>query len=128
MANNFMANVPEELDIQALANELAELYQTKGYAARVIKVRNGARVTIEKGIGGINTILGMGESTTVTLMKQGQDTLVASFGNNEWTSKIIGFAVGLLCIATVITAIIGTTRQLALPKDIENDLATLIGE
>ena len=126
--SNFMANVSEEFDVQAMAEELAANLQAKGYTARAVKMKNGARIAIEKGRGGINTILGMGEGITVAIMKQGNETLVATFSDAEWTSKIIGFVVGFLCLIPFITAIIGTIRQLSLPKSIESELALLVSE
>ncbi len=124
----FMVNVKEDFDIQALAENLASLYQTKGYNAMAVKMKKGARVTIEKGSGGLNTILGMDEGICATLMLQGNDTLTVSFSNASWTGKIIGFIAGLLCCIPFITAIVGTVKQLSLPKSIENDLALLVEE
>ena len=128
MASNFMANIPEDFDIQAMAQDLADLYMTKGYTARAMKMKNGARIVIQKGVGGLNTIFGMGEGITVTIMKQGADTLVATFSNGDWVSKIIGCVVGLFCCIPFITSIIGLVKQLSLPKDIENDISVLIND
>ena len=60
--------------------------------------------------------------------RQGEETLIVSFSDGDWTSKIIGFAVGLFCCIPFVTAIIGTLRQLSLPKDIENDITVLAAE
>ena len=125
---SFMANVSADFDVQNLADELVQTYSTKGYVARSTKMKNGARITIEKGRGGLNTVLGLSEGITVTLTKQGEETLIANFGDADWVSKIIGFAVGLLCCIPFITAIIGTVKQLSLPKSIENDIAALVAE
>ena len=125
---SFMASVSQDFDVQNLADELVQNYAARGYVARAIKMKNGARVTIEKGRGGINTILGLSEGVTVTLNKQGAETLVANFGDADWVSKIIGFAVGLICCIPFITALVGTVRQLSLPKSIENDIAAMVSE
>lgn len=126
--SNFIANVSEDFDVLAAAEELASTYQAKGYMARTVKMKKGARIVIEKGRGGINTILGMSEGITVTMMKQDNATLVATFSDSDWISKIIGFVVGLFCCIPFITAIIGTVKQLSLPKNIENDIAALTSE
>lgn len=128
MANTFSANVSEEFDVQAMAQELVELYQSKGYTARTVKMKNGARITIEKGRGGLNTVLGLSEGITATVTKQGSDVLMVNFSDGDWVSKIIGFAVGLLCCLPFITAIVGTIRQLSLPKNVENDICALVSE
>lgn len=123
-----MASVSEEFDVLKAAEDLVAAYQAKGYVARSMKMKNGARITIEKGRGGINTILGMSEGITVTLTKQNETTLVAGFSDGDWVSKIIGFAVGLFCFITFITAIVGTVKQLSLPKNVEADIAAIVSE
>ena len=127
MANTFMANVPEDFDMAAFADELCNSYQVKGYTARAMKMKNCVKVTIEKGRGGINTILGMDEGITVTFMKQGTDTITANYSDAAWTGKIIGCIVGwFLCFVPIITAIIGIMRQLDLPKKIEGDIMMML--
>ena len=123
MANTFMTNVPENFDMNAFADELCNTYQIKGYNARAMKMKNSVKVTIEKGRGGLNTVLGMDEGITVTFMKQGAEMLTANYSDASWTGKIVGCIIGwFLCFIPIITAIIGIVRQLDLPKKIENDI------
>ena len=126
--SNFITTVKEDFDIHALAEELCSTYQAKGYTVRNMNMKNSSRIVIEKRKGGINMILGLGESITATITKQGSETLIVSFSDGDWISKIIGWIVGLFCCIPFITAIIGVVRQLALPKNIENDIAMLISE
>lgn len=129
MAKNFTMSVDENFDVEELANNLAESYQGKGYTARVIKMKNSTRVTIEKGNGGLNKITGLGEGITVNLIKQKNEVLAVSFCDEEWTSKIVGGAIGLfVCWILCGTAIVGALRQSSLSKNIENDIYMLVNE
>lgn len=125
---NLMLNVSEDFDVAAAAQELADSFQAKGYTARCIKNKNGARVFIEKGMGGINTLTGLGVSTTanITVMKGG--VLSVTF-ENEWMSKIIACTVGwFVCLLPGIMGIVGIIKQSSLPKEVENELSMLLSE
>ena len=125
MANNFMVNVSENFDIEVLANEISEMYKGKGYNVRVLKMKNGAKITVEKGVGGINMLLGMGEGITATCSLHGKDkdNLSVTLSDGDWTGKIIGIVAGwFLCLIPLITAVIGILRQTNLQKDLTNDI------
>ena len=126
MANNLMLNVnPETFNLDAFANILANNFRGRGYTVTAVNMNGSYMLTFEKGIGGINTILGLGESIKATCMCM-NGMLTINFSDEEWTSKIIGIVVGwFLCLIPFITGIIGVTRQLQLPKTITND-ATMI--
>jgi len=131
MANDFMVNVSENFDLDAMANEIAERYQAKGFNVRVLKMKKGLKITFDKNTGGINMLLGMGQGITATCMLTGKDSdmLNVTFSEGDWMGKIIGCSVGwFVCIIPVITAVIGITRQLSLPKDITNDIQELACE
>ena len=66
MANNLTFNIEQDLDLEGTVGEIAAIYQSRGYNVRMLKMKNGAKLTIEKGVGGINMILGMGEAITAT--------------------------------------------------------------
>ncbi len=125
MANNVMFQATPTFDMDAFATKLADTYRAKGYMVNVMKLNGNCMITFEKGTGGINTVLGMGEGIKANISKT-NEIISINFTDAEWTSKIIGGVVGwFLCLIPVITAIVGVTRQLSLPKDIAND-ATMI--
>ncbi len=126
MANeDFITNIPENFDLTVLADTLTQQYQMKGYVVRTVNMGGSVQIIFDKKTGGINNLLGMGEGITATCSIQGknQEMLSVNFSNADWTGKIVGLVVGwFLCLVPFITAIIGTTRQLALPKDIANSI------
>ena len=126
MANNLMLNVnPETFNLDVFVNALASNFRGRGYTVTAINMNGSYMLTFEKGIGGINTVLGLGESIKATCMFV-NGMLTVNFSDEEWTSKIIGIVVGwFLCLIPFITGIIGVTRQLQLPKTITSD-ATMI--
>ena len=125
MADNVMFNVNDSFNMEEFAAKLAETYRMKGYTANVANMNNSCAITIEKGIGGINTILGMGEGIKANCMLSGS-TLSITFSDADWTGKIIALIVGwFLCLIPLVTGIIGIMNQTKLPKSIAND-ATMI--
>lgn len=131
MANNFTLNVSENFNVDDLTAEISEQYTAKGYTIRPLKMKNGAKLTIEKGVGGINTLLGLGQGITVTftLMGKEKDTLSVSLSDGDWTGKIIGALVGwFLCFIPIVTAIIGALRQSNFQKELTNDIQMLVSE
>ncbi len=126
MAQNLSIYVNPNFNLYEFCNRLAELYRAKGYNASVINVGASIMINFEKNTGGINMLLGMGESIKATCsVINGMLTIV--YTNAEWTSKIIGLAVGwFLCLVPFITAIIGCINQSNLPKNISNDATMLI--
>ncbi len=131
MAENFMANISENFDIQKLTEELVQQYQAKGFNVRVLKMKNGAKITFDKKCGGINMLLGLGQGITANFTIHGKekDTLSVTYSDGDWAGKIIGLIVGwFMCWIPCITAIIGIFKQLSLPKDINNDIQMLVSE
>ena len=125
MAENVMLNVSPTFDLTVFSNRLAGMLQSKGYSVGVFYMANSSILTISKGTGGINTILGLGISVKANCILSG-GVLSINFSDEEWTSKIIGAVIGcFLCLIPLITAIVGVTKQLDLPKEIRND-ATMI--
>ena len=66
MANNIMLNVRPDFNLSVFSNNLAGLYQSKGYMVNVAYINGCSVITFEKGSGGINTILGMDEGIKAT--------------------------------------------------------------
>jgi len=129
MANNFMLNVSENFDVETMVNEITEMYQGKGYTVRVLKMKNGVKITVEKGVGGINMLLGLGQGITAncTVSGKNKDMLSVNLSDGDWTGKIVGLVAGLfLCFVPFITAIIGILKQTSLQKDFANDIQMVI--
>ncbi|MGN1234563.1 MAG: hypothetical protein ACI4U2_01100 [Christensenellaceae bacterium] len=131
MANNVTLNIPENFQLDAMAEELSERYQSKGFKVNVLKMKKGVKLTFDKNCGGINMLLGLGQGITVTCMVRGKenDMLSINFSNGDWTGKIVGCLVGwFLCFVPIITAIIGIFKQVALPNEITNEIEMLVSE
>lgn len=131
MANNFTYDVSEGFNVEAVAEQLKETYEGKGYTVRINKLKNGFKLTVEKGVGGINTLLGMGQGITATCNLRGKesDTLSVTLSDGDWMGKIIGFVAGwFLCMVPFVTAIIGTMRQLNLQKDVANEIELAVSD
>ena len=127
MANPVTFNVPQNYDVQTLAFKLRDLYISKGFIANV----TGAfpynfTLRLEKNMGGINNLLGLGKAITVNLSLQG-NVLILNYTDAEWTSKIVGLVVGwFLCLVPFVTAIIGSFAQYDLPGEISRDVTMLL--
>ncbi len=130
MANNFMANITENFDIENFAAEISQQYQAKGFRVQVLKMKNGCKIVFDQNCGGINMLLGMGQGITAscTIMGKERDTLTVNYSEGDWTGKIIGLLVGLLCCVPFVTSIIGICKQLSLPKDISSDMNMILGD
>ena len=125
MSKNLMFNVSEAFDLEAFSDQITQMYQAKGYNVRTLKMKGGVKITVEKGVGGINTLLGLGRAITVTCNIHGKDkdTFSANFSDGDWTGKIIGLVAGwFLCFVPFVTAIVGIVKQLGLEKDMQNDI------
>ena len=125
MAGNLFLNVGENFDIDTFSNKLADTYRAKGYGVNVVNMNGNYIVAIEKDLGGINTVLGLGEGIKANIIYT-NGNLCINYSDEEWTSKIIGLVVGwFCCLIPFITAIIGIAKQVSLPKNITSDATML---
>lgn len=126
MASNLMVNVPQNFSMDVFAQKLADTYRAKGFNVSVANMNGSSIISFEKGVGGINMILGMGEGIKATCALMG-NTLTINYSDGDWTGKIIGLVVGwILCFIPFITAIVGSVKQSSLPKNINNDATMII--
>lgn len=126
MASNIFLNVNPDFEMGKFVNQLANIYQSKGYTVDVAAIGANPVITISKGVGGINTILGLGQSIRVNCVLNG-NSLNVSYSDAEWTSKIIGLAIGwIVCFIPLITAIVGAIGQYQLPDNISNDIRLIV--
>ena len=125
MADSIMFNVPQGFDFNLFIQRLSDKYRAEGFTVNVANFNGSVVMSFDKGTGGINMLLGMGEGIKATIMLQ-NGTMSINFSDGDWTGKIIGLVVGwFLCLIPFITAIIGCVKQSSLPKKIGND-ATMI--
>ena len=129
MANTFMANIPENFDLDLFTDSLCQQYQAKGFNVSAVKMKNSVKLKFDKGCGGINMLLGLGQGITANVMIMGNGTLSVTYGEGDWIGKIIGLTVGwCLCMIPVVTAAIGAFRQLGLPDQISNEIQMLVNQ
>lgn len=126
MANDsFMVNVSDSFNFETFSEEVTRQYRMKGYQINALQMKGAVKFVISKNLGGINTVLGMGEGITATCTLTGKenDMLSVTFTDAEWTSKIIACAIGwVVCLIPFITGIVGISRQSSLSKNLTNDL------
>lgn len=121
MAQPMFLNVPEGFDMGVFAQKMTDAWQQKGYIVQSAVTETTAVLTINKGLGGINTVLGLGEGVTANC-SLADGRLIINFINEEWTSKIIACIVGwFCCFIPLVTGIVGIVRQINLPKNISAD-------
>lgn len=128
MAQPMYINVPEGFDMGVFARKMTDAYQAKGYAVQPSVTENTAVLILSKDLGGINTVLGMGEGVTINCtVIEGRMTI--NFVNEEWTSKIIACAIGwICCFIPFITGLIGVYRQVTLPNTIGADATMFVAQ
>lgn len=125
MADNLMLNVAENFDVNAMAQQLADMYRAQGFTVNVANMKNSVIMEFDKGVGGINMILGMDLGVKAT-MTVNNNTLMVNYSDAAWTGKIIGLAVGwIICFVPFITAIIGCIKQSKFPKEISSNITML---
>lgn len=114
-------NVGPNFNLTTFSEQLAGLYRTKGFMVNVAYFNGNSVITFEKDVGGINYLLGLGEGIKATVSQNGNAVMI-NYSDGDWTGKIVGFAVGwILCFIPLITALIGTVKQLSLNDKITGD-------
>ena len=131
MAQDFIINVGNSFSADRLVEALTELYRSKGYSVSILKLSSGCIISLEKGLGGANKILGLGTGVKVNLTVN-NGVLSVSFAEAEWASKIIAVTLGALFsalvfpLAFVVTGVIGISNQLTLNKSISSDINVIL--
>lgn len=97
MADNIMLNVQEGFDLKKLTEQLADMYRAKGFTVNASSLNDSEVLIFDKGIGGINMLLGMDLGIKATFSVQ-NNTLVVTLSEAAWTGKIIGLSVGCLFV------------------------------
>lgn len=127
MADTLTLNVSDDFSLDALASQLSDNFKGQGFETTVVSLSpTSTRVTFDKGCGGINMLLGMGQGITANMTLNG-NLLYVNYADGDWTGKIIGLATGwILCWVPFITAIIGSFNQLNLPKKINTEITMIL--
>ncbi len=126
MANTFMTNVPKDFDMRYLGQRLQEIYQAKGFNVSMVTGETNLRIQFEKNCGGVNMLLGLGRGITANCILQ-NGSLIVNYSDGDWTGKVIGLAIGwVLCLIPFITAIVGCVQQSSLPKEVNNDILSIV--
>lgn len=121
MSTPLMLNVSPNFDLVSFSEQLAATYRSQGYIVNIMYLPDHVVIKFDKGTGGINTLLGLGEGITANCSLN-NGMLYVNYSDEEWTGKIVGFCVGwFLCTIPFITAIIGTVKQCELHKRISTD-------
>lgn len=122
IADTLVLNVSPTFNLGTFSEQLANTYRGKGYNANVTYLGSNTLVSIDKSLGGINTVPGLGQGIKVNCMQNG-NVLTVTYTEAEWTSKIIGLAIGwIICFIPLITAAIGAYSQYSLPNNISADI------
>lgn len=125
MAESLMLNVSEDFNLNALTQQLADMYRAKGFTVNVVNFNDSVILEFDKGVGGINMLLGMDQGIKATFTVTG-NTLMVNYSDASWTGKIIGLCVGwFVCFVPFVTAIIGSINQSKLPKELNTAITML---
>ena len=128
MADNIMLNVQEGFDLKNLTEQLADMYRAKGFTVNASSLNDSQVLIFDKGVGGINMLLGMDLGIKATFSVQ-NNTLVVTLSEAAWTGKIIGLCVGwFVCFVPFFTAAYGAFKQSQFPTDLRNDITLLAGQ
>lgn len=126
MADSTMFNVKENFDLNLFVKKLSETYKAKSYQVNVIELNGMTSITFEKNTDGVQNILGMSEKITANI-NYSNNVLSINYVDADWTMKIIACAVGwFLCLIPLITGVIGCSKQLSLPKNINRDAQMIV--
>lgn len=126
MADSLMLNIPQDFNLEAMTQQLSEMYRAKGFTVNVANLENSVIMDFDKGVGGINMVLGLDLGIKATFSVN-NGNLIVNYSNASWTGKIVGLCVGwFICLVPFVTAIIGAINQNKLPKEINNDITMLV--
>lgn len=126
MADYLTLNVNPSFDMDIFAVLLADRYLSRGYAVDVDRSNGTYSLSFSKDTGAMHTLLGLNQGIKATITQVSGDTVSISFTRAQWKSKIICCTLGWpLCMIPFITAIIGTAKQLSLPKKIGYDASSI---
>ncbi len=118
----------EDIDVERLALDLVNAYQTQGYSAQQIGDQNQMLVQLKKG-GDFEAILGMQAALSLSIQRTSGGVL-AMIGKQRWIDKAAVGAVGIAGFAFLwplaVTAGVGAFRQASLANQVLNMVDGLV--
>lgn len=118
----------EDLDIEQLANNLQNVYQSQGYHVQQVGNRDQVLVQLKKG-GDFEALIGLQAALSV-IIQRSAGGVVAMIGQQKWVDKAAVGAVGLVAAPILwplmITAGAGAIRQASLSNQVLNIVDSLV--
>ncbi len=119
--------VDPNFDLNRLVVELTGVYTAKGFTVTSVPLPTGVTMTFAKSDEGFKKYVGLGLGITLYINVPGDNTIILSYSDAEWSGKIVAVAVGwLVCLIPLITGVVGIVNQLELPKKITNDITNIV--
>lgn len=126
MADNLVFQVSNNFNLDTFAQDMVRMGHARGYTTNYANAGGAYYIDFNNGNEGLMKYIGMGANIRLTLMQNG-NTLYANFTDADWTGKIVAYLLsGFTCGITLVTGIIGLVKQLDFPKQIGNELFTLL--
>lgn len=118
--------ISESFVMSDLVEYVRSRFAVQGYIVIINTIGNSVQITLQKNIGGIHMVTGLGEQITTSLsVKDNQLTFFSS--NQSWNDKVIAGVVGWFCCGvTLITGAIGLFKQIQLPNDVNASIFTYV--
>ena len=127
MTDTRMFPVPPNFNMDEMIQKVTEMYQAKGFTVMAMPMGTGASIDFRKDDSGITKYIGLALGVRANIMMQ-NGNMIINFSDAEWTGKVVGLVIGwMFCLIPFIIALIGSLRQLELPKDIGNDIQMIVG-
>src|SRR2546423_14715306 len=118
----------EDLDIEQLANNLQNVYQSQGYQVQQLGNKDQMMVQLKKG-GDFEALIGLQAALSVIIQRSGGGVL-AMIGQQKWMDKAAVGAVGIIAAPVLwplmITAGAGAIRQASLGNQVLNVVDGLV--
>ncbi len=122
MANNRVYQLPVNFSMDGLVAHLGNYFTSLGYSYTPAIMGEVTTIHMEKNVGGIHWITGLGQQADVTI-NVFQGGVNVTVGGEYWTDKIIAYVLGgFTCGITLVTAIIGTINQVQLPNKVQEQI------
>jgi hypothetical protein len=113
-----------DLDVQKIAQALANEYQAQGFEAQQFGDSNQATVQLRKE-NALRTITGFNKALGIAFQRSNNETQV-QVGASDWVDQIAVGAVGLILYPLLVTAAIGAVQQRNVVHDVLDSIDRLV--
>lgn len=80
MASTLMLNIPPNFDLNQMTTRVKDQFMSQGFSVSAAMVsKNSSRIVLDKGCGGINMLLGMGQGLDVVHRQDFPKRLVTKY-------------------------------------------------